>query len=1331
MKKSKMRPVKSGRNVRMTFSQSQEVLEMPNLIEIQKDSYQWFLKEGLREAFDDISPIADFAGHMSLEFVDFKLCEDEKKYTIEECKERDATYAAPLKVKARLINKDKDEINEHEIFMGDLPLMTDTGSFVINGAERVIVSQLVRSPGIYYGIDHDKIGKELYSCTVIPNRGAWIEYETDSNDVFFVRVDRTRKVPVTVFIRSLGIGSNAEIIDLFGEEPKLLASFEKDPSDNYQDGLLELYKKIRPGEPLSVDSAQSLLTAMFFDPRRYDLAKVGRYKFNKKLHLKNRIKGQTLAEDVVDQTTGEVLAEAGEVVTLEKAIAIQNAGVPFVWIDGATRKEKVLSSMEVDASAYLPFDPAEAEITELVYYPEFKKVLDANAGADEAALKEAIRKNIHEIIPKHITKEDIFASINYCMHLEEEIGNKDDIDHLGNRRIRAVGELLQNQYRIGLSRMERVVRERMSTQDIEEITPQSLINIKPVTAAVKEFFGSSQLSQFMDQNNPLSELTHKRRLSALGPGGLSRDRAGFEVRDVHYTHYGRMCPIETPEGPNIGLINSLASYARINQYGFVEAPYRVVDKSDPKNPVVTREVRYLAADEEDNYVVAQANEPLDEEGHFVHDNVSGRFREQTSAFPKATIDMMDVSPKMVFSVATSMIPFLQNDDANRALMGSNMQRQAVPLLTTERAAVDTGISSKAAVDSGACVVAREDGEVLVSASNKITIKRDKDGKLDEYRLTKFMRSNQSNCYNQKPIVFAHDHVKKGDVIADGPSTKDGEIALGKNPLIGFMTWEGYNYEDAVLLSERLVEEDVYTSVHIEEYECEARDTKLGPEEITSDVPGVGDDALKNLDERGIIRIGAEVRAGDILVGKVTPKGETELTAEERLLRAIFGEKAREVRDTSLKVPHGAYGVVVDAKVFTRENSDELAPGVSESVRIYIAQKRKIGVGDKMAGRHGNKGVVSRVLPVEDMPFLPNGRPLDIVLNPLGVPSRMNIGQVLELHLSLAAKALGVDVSTPIFDGANENDITQTLTLANDYVNLSWDEFKEKHAEELDPEVLKYLGEHLDHRALWEGVPISTDGKIQLRDGRTGEKFDGPTSVGFMHYLKLHHLVDDKIHARSTGPYSLVTQQPLGGKAQFGGQRFGEMEVWALEAYGAAYTLQEILTMKSDDVAGRVKTYEAIIKGQNIPAPGVPESFKVLLKELQALCLDVRVLDENRNEVEITEDLYDANQDLHRLLSGGDRYDKNENIEQYGFTAQEFDKSGELVDSDADQLADTESDDSTDGDLDDDALARAMAEDLNDDGEGLDDYSADDLFSDDDDSAAKSAGSSDDIDSDNN
>ena len=1255
-----MRPVPAGKSVRMSFSRQKEVLEMPNLIEIQKDSYQWFLDEGLKEVFDDISPIADFAGHLSLEFVDFTLCKDDIKYTIEECKERDATYAAPLKVKVRLCNKDKDEINEHEIFMGDLPLMTDTGSFVINGAERVIVSQLVRSPGIYYGIDHDKIGKELYSCTVIPNRGAWLEYETDSNDVFYVRVDRTRKVPVTVLIRALGYGTNAEIIDLFGEEPKLLASFGKDTSDNYQDGLLELYKKIRPGEPLSVDSAESLLNGMFFDPRRYDLAKVGRYKFNKKLHMKNRIVGQIPSEDIVDTSTGEILAEAGKAITKDQAIAIQNAAIPYVWIQTEERVEKVLSNLMVDLSAYVTFNPEEVGISELVYYPVLKEILE-KAGDDEEELKAELRRNIHELVPKCITKEDILASINYNMHLEYGIGVKDDIDHLGNRRIRAVGELLQNQYRIGLSRMERVVRERMTTQDIDGITPQSLINIKPVTAAVKEFFGSSQLSQFMDQNNPLSELTHKRRLSALGPGGLSRERAGFEVRDVHYTHYGRMCPVETPEGPNIGLINSLASYAKVNQYGFVEAPYRVVDKTDPANPRVTDEVVYMTADEEDNYIVAQANEPLDEEGHFIHNNVSGRFREETSSFQKRQIDLMDVSPRMVFSVATSMIPFLQNDDANRALMGSNMQRQAVPLLSTEAPVVGTGIEGKAAVDSGVCVVAKNAGVVERSASNEIVIKRDSDGNRDVYRLIKFSRSNQSNSYNQKPIVYKGDHVEKGEVIADGPSTKDGEIALGKNPLIGFMTWEGYNYEDAVLLSEKLVMNDVYTSVHIEEYECESRDTKLGPEEITRDVPGVGEDALKDLDERGIIRIGAEVRAGDILVGKVTPKGETELTAEERLLRAIFGEKAREVRDTSLKVPHGAYGTIIDAKLFTRENGDELAPGVNETVRIYIAQKRKISVGDKMAGRHGNKGVVSRVLPVEDMPFLPNGRPLDIVLNPLGVPSRMNIGQVLEIHLSLAAKALGFNVSTPVFDGADENDIQDTLELANDYVNMEWDAFQEKYKDILRPDAMEYLGEHLDHRALWKGVPISRTGKVQLRDGRTGEYFDGPTTIGHMHYLKLHHLVDDKIHARSTGPYALVTQQPLGGKAQFGGQRFGEMEVWALEAYGAAYTLQEILTVKSDDVVGRVKTYEAIIKGENIPEPGIPESFKVLLKELQSLGLDVRVLRDNGEEVDMSEniDYSDTNYDLRSIIEGDRRYNDKEDLSDYGFQKQEF-KGDELV-----------------------------------------------------------------------
>ena len=1274
MEKNRIRPIKSGKSSRMSYARQKEVLQMPNLIEVQKDSYQWFLDAGLKEVFADISPITDYSGHLSLEFVDFTLCEEDVKYTIEECKERDATYAAPLKVKVRLYNKDTDEINEHEIFMGDLPLMTATGTFVINGAERVIVSQLVRSPGIYYAVGHDKVGKELYSCTVIPNRGAWLEYETDSNDVFWVRVDRTRKVPITVLIRALGIGTNPEIIELFGEEPKILASFGKDVAENYQEGLLELYKKIRPGEPLAVDSAESLITSMFFDPRRYDLAKVGRYKFNKKLAFRYRIAGQVLAEDVVSAVTGEVIAQKGEKVTKEMADTIQNAAVPFVWIDveGQDRNVKVLSNMMVKLDAVVDIDPAEVGVTESVYYPVLAELLEKTAG-DIDELKEEIRKNISELIPKHITKEDIIASINYNIHLEYGMGTDDDIDHLGNRRIRAVGELLQNQYRIGLSRLERVVRERMTTQDLEGISPQSLINIKPVTAAVKEFFGSSQLSQFMDQNNPLGELTHKRRLSALGPGGLSRDRAGFEVRDVHYSHYGRMCPIETPEGPNIGLINSLASYARINQYGFVEAPYRKIDKSDPKNPVVTDEVVYMTADEEDNYHVAQANEPLDAEGHFVHKNVSGRYREETQEYERTAFDYMDVSPKMVFSVATALIPFLENDDPTRALMGSNMQRQAVPLMITEAPVVGTGIEEKTAVDSGVCVVAEEGGIVERSTSKEITIKHD-DGTKKVYKLTKFLRSNQSNCYNQRPIVFKGDRVEKGQVIADGPSTSNGEMALGKNPLIGFMTWEGYNYEDAVLLSERLVQDDVYTSIHIEEYEVEARDTKLGPEEITRDIPGVGDDALKDLDDRGIIRIGAEVRAGDILVGKVTPKGETELTAEERLLRAIFGEKAREVRDTSLKVPHGEYGIVVDAKVFTRENGDELSPGVSESVRIYIAQKRKISVGDKMAGRHGNKGVVSRVLPVEDMPFLPNGRPLDIVLNPLGVPSRMNIGQVLEIHLSLAAKALGFNIATPVFDGANEIDIMDTLDLANDYVNLEWEEFEAKHGEELLPEVLQYLSDNRDHRELWKGVPLSRDGKVRLRDGRTGEYFDSPVTIGHMHYLKLHHLVDDKIHARSTGPYSLVTQQPLGGKAQFGGQRFGEMEVWALEAYGAAYTLQEILTVKSDDVVGRVKTYEAIIKGDNIPEAGIPESFKVLLKELQSLGLDVKVLKNDENgesqEVEITETVDYGETDLHSIIEGDRRYEANESYGAHGFSQQEF-EGEELIDIDEEEFAEPE------------------------------------------------------------
>ena len=1236
MEKNRIRPKQFGKSTRMSFSRQKEVLEMPNLIEVQKNSYEWFLTDGLKEVFNDISPIDDHNGKLSLEFVDFKLCRDEIKYSIEECKARDATYAAPLKVRVRLYYKETGDISEHEIFMGDLPLMTDTGTFVINGAERVIVSQLVRSPGIYYDIQKDKYGKIfLYNCQVIPNRGAWLEYETDANNIFFVRVDRNKKVPVTVLLRAFGLGTNQQILDTFGEEPKLLATMEKDVSTNYKDGILELYKKLRPGEPLAVDNAEALIHNMFFDPRRYDLAHVGRYKFTKKLSYKSRITGQTLASDVFD-LDGELIAKAGDVVTGELAEEIQNAAVPAVFVEVEVRTKnplkdegdaqpeyiaekrnvKVISNLMVDIDTWVELTDEEKEeigITEKVYFPVLSQLM--SECEDDEVLKAELRKNIDDLIPKHITTEDIFASINYNMHLEYGIGSKDDIDHLGNRRIRAVGELLQNQFRIGISRMERVVRERMSSQDLSSISPQGLINIKPVTAAIKEFFGSSQLSQFMDQNNPLGELTHKRRLSALGPGGLSRDRAGFEVRDVHYTHYGRMCPIETPEGPNIGLINSLASYARINKYGFIEAPYRIVDKSDPENPRVTDEVRYFTADEEDDYYVAQANAPIDENGYFLKNTVAGRFEDETASFDKRQIDLMDVSPKMVFSVATSMIPFLQNDDANRALMGSNMQRQAVPLLTTEAPVVGTGIEHKAAIDSGVCVVAEEDGVIENVQSDKIVVKA-KDGDLHEYNLAKFTRSNQSNCYNQRPIVFKGDKVVKGDVIADGPSTKDGEIALGKNPLIGFMTWEGYNYEDAVLLSERLVRDDVYTSVHIEEYLIEARDTKLGPEEITRDIPTVGRDVLKDLDKDGIIRIGAEVRAGDILVGKVTPKGETELTAEERLLRAILGRKAREVRDTSLKLPHGAYGIVVGIKQFTREAGDDRQPGVNKSVRIYIAQKRKISVGDKMAGRHGNKGVVSRVLPVEDMPFLPNGRPLDIVLNPLGVPSRMNIGQILEIHLSLASKVLGFNIATPVFDGADEHDIMDILDLANDYANLEWDEFTAKHKDNLDPGVYAYLDENKAHREEWKGVPISRDGKVRLRDGRTGEYFDNPVTIGFMHYLKLHHLVDDKIHARSTGPYSLVTQQPLGGKAQFGGQRFGEMEVWALEAYGAAYTLQEILTFKSDDVVGRVKTYEAIIKGENVPEPGIPESFKVLLKELQSLALDVRLLDSDDNEVQL-------------------------------------------------------------------------------------------------------------------
>ncbi len=1260
MENYRMRPIQSGKNTRMSYSAKDEVLEMPNLIGVQVNSYKWFLEEGLDEAFRDISPISDFTGKLSLEFVDYKLFEEDKKYTIEECKERDATYAAPLKVNVRLINNETGEINQHEVFMGDMPLMTETGTFIINGAERVIVSQLVRSPGIYYTIGRDKTGKALYSCQVIPNRGAWLEYETDVNDVFYVKVDRNRKVPVTVLIRSLGIGTDEEILSLFGDEPKLQASFAKDPSKTYEEGILELYKKLRPGEPLAVESAESLINSMFFDQRRYDLARVGRFKFNKKLSFQSRITNFILAEDVIDPLTGEILFAQGEIITKDASKVIQDSAVDHVIVQTETANVKVLSNKMVDIEPWIKdrlpgVTKEELGVYESVYYPVLEALLSEYEDPEE--LKEAIIANINELIPKHITKDDIIASINYNMHLEYEVGTNDDIDHLGNRRIKSVGELLQNQYRIGLSRLERVVRERMQTQDIETITPQSLINIKPVTAAVKEFFGSSQLSQFMDQNNPLSELTHKRRLSALGPGGLSRERAGFEVRDVHYTHYGRMCPIETPEGPNIGLINSLATYARINQYGFIEAPYRRVDKSDPENPIVTDEVVYMTADDEDQYIVAQASEPLDEEGHFINKNVAGRRREETSVFPKKKVDFMDVSPRMVFSVATSMVPFLQNDDANRALMGSNMQRQAVPLLKTDAPVVGTGMEAKAAVDSGVTIVAKHDGVVELSSSEKIIVRCD-DNTTDEYNVIKFSRSNQGNCMNQRPIVFKGDRVKAGEVIADGASTSNGELALGKNPLIGFMTWEGYNYEDAVLLSERLVKEDVYTSVHIEEHESDARDTKLGPEEITRDLAGLSQDALKNLDENGIIRIGAEVRAGDILVGKVTPKGETELTAEEKLLRAIFGEKAREVRDTSLRVPHGAYGVVMDIKIFTRENGDELPPGVIKSVRVYIAQKRKISVGDKMAGRHGNKGVVSRVLPVEDMPFLPNGRPLDIVLNPLGVPSRMNIGQVLELHLGLASEVLGFKVSTPIFDGAREEDITKQLLMANDYANTSWEEFEAKYKDYVDPGVMQYLYDHRDHREEWKGVPIDETGKVQLRDGRTGEAIPAPVSIGFMHYLKLHHLVDDKIHARSTGPYSLVTQQPLGGKAQFGGQRFGEMEVWALEAYGASSTLQEILTVKSDDVVGRVKTYEAIIKGENIPDPGIPESFKVLLKEFQSLGLDVRVLREDGEEVELG-DTGDYDRRTRELLEDSDlRYEGD--LEDSGYN--EVDETGEFVES---------------------------------------------------------------------
>ena len=1278
MEKNRIRALRSGDTTRISYSKINEVLEMPNLIEVQKNSYQWFLDEGLKEVFEDISPITDFSGNLILEFIDFSL-DSEPKYSIEECRERDATYAASLRVKARLYNRELDELKEQEIFMGAFPLMTETGTFIINGAERVIVSQLVRSPGIYYASEFDKVGKKLLSSTVIPNRGAWLEYETDSNDVFYVRVDRTRKVPVSVLIRAMGVGSDAEIIELFGEEPKILATLEKDVAKSYEEGLIEIYKKLRPGEPPTVESSASLLNGMLFDPKRYDLAKVGRYKFNKKLALRNRIRDAVLAENVVDPMTGEVIAEEGAVLTLDLCDRIQDSGAGYLYIMAEEKKVKILSNQTVKIDGYLEEFGLTAEefgIKERVYYPMLAKLLEENATAEE--MKAAIKENIHELLPKHITLEDIFASINYVIHLDYGYGNVDDIDHLGNRRIRSVGELLQNQFRIGLSRMERVVRERMTTQDLAVVTPQALINVRPVTAAIKEFFGSSQLSQFMDQNNPLSELTHKRRLFALGPGGLSRDRAGFEVRDVHHSHYGRMCPIETPEGPNIGLINTLATFARINEYGFIEAPYRKVDQSG-EEPVVTDEFIYVTADEEEIYNVAQANEPLDEEGHFVHKKVSGRRKEEIIEVDRKQVQLMDVSPKQMVSVATALIPFLENDDANRALMGSNMQRQAVPLLVTDSPVVGTGMEYKTAKDSGICIIAKNPGIVERVSADEIVIRND-NSQRDVYKLIKYQRSNQSTCLNQKPIVDLGQRVEADQIIADGASTCKGELALGKNPLIGFMTWEGYNYEDAVLLSEKLVQEDVYTSVHISEFEADARDTKLGPEEITRDIPNVGEDALKDLDDRGIIRIGAEVRPNDILVGKVTPKGETELTAEERLLRAIFGEKAREVRDTSLRVPHGETGIIVDVKVFTRENGDDVGPGVNQLVRVYIAQKRKISVGDKMAGRHGNKGVVSRVLPVEDMPFLPNGRPLDIVLNPLGIPSRMNIGQVLETHLSLAAKALGWKISTPVFDGANEIDIMDTLEMANDYVNTSWEEFSEKWKPLLNGDIYDELYANRDHREEWKGVALGRDGKVQLRDGRSGEPFDNRVTIGFMHYLKLHHLVDEKIHARSTGPYSLVTQQPLGGKAQFGGQRFGEMEVWALEAYGAAYTLQEILTVKSDDIVGRVKTYEAIVKGENIPEPGVPESFKVLLKELQSLALDIRVLREDQTEVEIKECIEDVD-DLNVNIDG---YEEDEYRQPRSMTAEEelmreflFDDETGVEADNSDLLSDDYSGDSAD------------------------------------------------------
>jgi len=1180
-------PIQLGRTERMSYSRINEVLDMPNLIEVQKNSYKWFLEEGLREVFRDISPITDYTGNLILEFPDYKLEDDNPKYSVEECKERDTTYSAPLKVKVRLINKETGEVKEQEIFMGDFPLMTENGTFIINGAERVIVSQLVRSPGIYYSNKIDKTGKKLYSATVIPNRGAWLEYETDSNDVMYVRIDRTRKLPITVLVRALGYGTDIEVTDLLGDDERVMATIQKDNAKTADDGLIEIYKRLRPGEPPTVDSAKTLLRGLFFDAKRYDLAKFGRFKFNKKLSIASRISGHVSADKIINPLTGEILVNEGEVINREKAEEIQDCGINSVFLSIDGKRIRVLGNDTVNIKNFVSFDISDLGITERVKYEVLSRLMEENESPED--LKRAIAENIDELVPKHLTVDDIIASINYMIHINYGVGDDDDIDHLGNRRLRCVGELLQNQFRIGLARMERVVRERMTIQDIDIVTPQALINIRPVAAAIKEFFGSSQLSQFMDQTNPLAELTHKRRLSALGPGGLSRERAGFEVRDVHHSHYGRMCPIETPEGPNIGLIGSLSTYAKINEYGFIEAPYRKIDK---KRGVVSNEIVYLTADEEDKYVIAQANEPLDEEGRFTDKKVLCRYKDDILEVESDRVDFMDVSPKQLVSVATAMIPFLENDDANRALMGSNMQRQAVPLIKPEAPMIGTGIEYKAAVDSGVVVLAKNPGTVEKVTANEVVIRTDKGGR-DYYKLLKYLRSNQGTCINQRPIVRKGDVVKKGDVIADGPSTDNGEIALGKNILVGFMTWEGYNYEDAILISEKLVKDDVFTSIHIEEYEAEARDTKLGPEEITRDIPNVGEESLKDLDDRGIIRIGAEVRAGDILVGKVTPKGETELTAEERLLRAIFGEKAREVRDTSLRVPHGESGIIVDVKVFTRENGDELPPGVNQLVRCYVAQKRKISVGDKMAGRHGNKGVISRILPEEDMPYLPDGTPLEIVLNPLGVPSRMNIGQVLEVHLGYAARALGWKIATPVFDGATENDITETLRKAG----------------------------------------LSEDGKTWLYDGRTGELFENRVTVGYMYMLKLAHLVDDKIHARSTGPYSLVTQQPLGGKAQFGGQRFGEMEVWALEAYGAAYTLQEILTVKSDDIVGRVKTYEAIVKGDNVPEPGIPESFKVLIKELQSLALDVKVYSDEREEITIKESSDDDLEELNVNIEG--------------------------------------------------------------------------------------------------